>query len=104
MDSVTTQSEDALINSLSFNLPSIGGYVTERRTCTNHTNRSNSGSASSGTTVLKFRLSSDGWLDPNTFRVMFNVVDDDDDGLKAPRPLGHVYALLADLCLQCMVL
>ena len=96
MQSITNSSEDTLVNSLSFKLPGTGSYVTERKSCTYHPEGSGSYSASSGTRVLKFRLSSDGWLDPSTFRIMFNVVNDDrNGGAKKLRPLGDVYAFFS---------
>ena len=100
MQSITNSSEDTLVNSLSFKLPGTGSYVTERKSVTFHPEGSGSYSATSGTRVIKFRLSSDGWLDPSTFRIMFNVVNDDRTvvagvGTKKLRPLGDVYAFFS---------
>ena len=93
MQSITNASEDTLVDSLSFKLPGTGSYVSERKNVTYHPEGSGSYSATSGTKVVKFRLSSDGWLDPSTFRIMFNIVNEDPNGgAKALRPLGDVYA------------
>ncbi len=95
MQSITNSSEDTLVNSLSFKLTGTVRYVSERKNVTYHPEGSGSYSATSGTKVVKFRLSSDGWLDPRTFRIMFNVVNDDRAfalgvGTKKLRPLGDV--------------
>ncbi len=76
MENLTNSAEEVLIDSLSFKLPSSGQYVTDRRSCTFHTEGSNTYSATAGTKVIRFRLAGDGsWLDPNTFRIMFDVVN-----------------------------
>ena len=96
MQSITNSSEDTLVNSLSFKLPGTGSYVTERKSVSFHPEGSGSYSATSGTKVVEFLLSSDGWLDPSTFRVMFNVVNDDrNGGAKKVRPLGDAYAFFS---------
>ena len=75
MENLTNSAEEVLIDSLSFKLPSSGQYITDRRSCTFHTEGSNSYSASAGTKVIRFRLAGDGqWMDPSTFRIMFDVV------------------------------
>ena len=93
MQAITNSSEDTLVTSLRFKLPGTGNYVSERKNISYFPEGSGSYSAVSGTKVVKFRLSSDGWLDPSTFRIMFNVVNDDPNGgAKVLRPLGDVYA------------
>jgi hypothetical protein len=77
MESITNNAEDLLVDSLSFKLPGSGQYVVDRRSVTFHTEGSNSYSASSGARVIKFRLHGEGWLDPSTVRMMFDVVNDD---------------------------
>ncbi len=98
MQAITNSSEDTLVDSLSFKLPGTGSYVTERKSFSFHPEGSGSYSTTSGTKVIKFRLSSDSWLDPSTFRVMFNVVNDDrDGGNNKLRPLGDVHAFFQRL-------
>ena len=89
MENLTNSAEEVLIDSLSFKLPSSGQYVQDRRSVTFHTEGSNSYSASAGTKVIRFRLAGDGsWLDPSTFRIMFDVVNaDGTPDVKMLRPI-----------------
>ena len=84
MENLTQSAEEVLIDSLSLSLsfkrPSSGQCMVGRRICTFHTEGSASYSPQKGTNVIRFRLLGDGsWLDPSTFRVMFDVVSDDSD-------------------------
>jgi hypothetical protein len=92
MESIKNNSEDLLVDSLSFKLPGSGQYVTDRRSVTFHTEGSNSYSSLSGTRVMKFRLNGEGWLDPSTVRIMFDVVNNDGDITKKLRPIGYCHA------------
>ena len=97
MESLTNSAEEVLVDSLSFKLPGSGQYVTDRRSTTWHTEGSNSYSSQSGTKVIRFRLAGDGWMDPSTFRIVFDVVNDDNDGTKKLRPVGNPYAFFRRL-------
>ena len=99
MENLTNSAEEVLIDSLSFKLPSSGQYVTDRRSCTFHTEGSNSYSATAGTKVIRFRLAGDGqWLDPSTFRIMFDVVNNDSNpSVKKLRPIGKAHAFFRRL-------
>ena len=98
MENLTNSAEEVLIDSLSFKLPSSGQYVQDRRSVTFHTEGSNSYSASAGTKVIRFRLAGDGsWLDPSTFRIMFDVVNAETNGLKMLRPIGKAHAFFRRL-------
>ena len=97
MENLTNSAEEVLIDSLSFKLPASGNYVTDRRSVTYHTEGSNSYSANQGTKVIRFRLAGEGWLDPSTFRIMMDVVNDDNDGTKKLRPIGRVHAFFRRL-------
>jgi len=99
MENLTNSAEEVLIDSLSFKLPSSGQYVQDRRSCTFHTEGSNTYSASAGTKVIRFRLAGDGsWLDPSTFRIMFDVVNaDNEPNVKRLRPIGKAHAFFRRL-------
>jgi hypothetical protein len=99
MENLTNSAEEVLIDSLSFKLPSSGQYVQDRRSVTFHTEGSNSYSASAGTKVIRFRLAGDGsWLDPSTFRIMFDVVNNDLlASAKKLRPIGKAHAFFRRL-------
>ena len=64
MENLINSAEEVLIDSLSFKLPSSGQYITDRRSCTFHTEGSNSYSASVGTKVIRFvwRGTGNGWI------------------------------------------
>ncbi len=99
MENLINSAEEVLIDSLSFKLPASGQYITDRRSCTFHTEGSNSYSASAGTKAVSFRLAGDGqWMDPSTFRIMFDVVNNDPaPGTKLLRPIGKAHAFFRRL-------
>jgi hypothetical protein len=99
MENLINSAEEVLIDSLSFKLPSRGQYIVDRRSCTFHTEGSNSYSASAGTKIIRFRLAGDGqWMDPSTFRIMFDVVNNDPvPGTKMLRPIGKAHAFFRRL-------
>jgi hypothetical protein len=97
MESIKNHAEDLLVDSLSFKLPGSGQYVVDRRSVTFHTEGSNSYSSLSGTRVLKFRLNGEGWLDPSTVRLMFDVVNTDGDISKTLRPIGYCHGFFRRL-------
>ena len=100
MESIKNNTEDLLVDSLSFKLPGSGQYVVDRRSCTFHTEGSNSYSASNGTRVLKFRINGEGWLDPSTVRIMFDVINTDLDDRKTLTPIGYCHGFFRRLRLS----
>jgi hypothetical protein len=100
MENLTNSAEEVLVDSLSFKLPGSGQYVTERRSTTWHTEGSNAYSPLSGTKVIRFRMAGEGWMDPSTFRIMFDVVNLDLGTSGAPevlRPIGRPHAFFRRL-------
>ena len=98
MESITSAAEEVLVDPLSFKLPGPGQYVQERRSVIFHTEGSNSYSSQAGTRVIRFKLASEGWLDPSTARLFFDVVNNDPDGgAKKVRTLGAVHAFFRRL-------
>ncbi len=98
MESISAAAEEVLVDSLSFKLPGSGQYVQERRSVTFHTEGSNSYSAQAGTRVIRFKLATEGWMDPSTTRFFFDVVNNDAAGAAKPlRPLGAVHAFFRRL-------
>ena len=87
MESITQAAEEILIDSLNFRLPGSGQYITERRSVTYQAEGGNTYSAAAGTRVLRFKLASEGWLDPSTLRVFFDVVNDS-GGARVIRPIS----------------
>jgi hypothetical protein len=72
MEGHTQSVEDVLVDSLSFKLQPGASYVTERKSVTFHPQGSNVYTAT-GTKLIKLLITGDSWLDPSTFRVMFDV-------------------------------
>ena len=95
MESITNHAEYLLVDSLSFSLPGSGQYVVDRRSVTFHTDGSNSYSSLNETRVLKFRLNGEGWLDPSTVRLMFDVMNTEGDVTKTLRPIGYCHGFVA---------
>jgi len=87
MEAHANSVEDRLIDGLSFKLTPGASYVQERKSVTFHPQGSNSYSAS-GTKLIKLQSTGDGWLDPSTFRVMFDLVNAETTEAKELRPLG----------------
>ena len=79
--------EDFLVDSLSFKLRKGASYINERKSVTFHPQGSNIYSTQ-GTKLIKLLVSGDQWLDPSTFRVMFDLVNMDSDSSKLLRVLG----------------
>ena len=79
MESITNAAEEILTDSLSFKLPGSGQYIQERRSVSFQTEGSNTYSPNSGTRVLRFKLSTEGWLDPSTVRIFLDVINNDTD-------------------------
>ena len=100
MESIKQHTEDVLGDSLSFKLPGSGQYVTDRRSCTFHTDGGNTCSAKSGTKVLKFRMNGEGWVDPSTVRILFDVRNTDPNILKTVKTLGHCHGFFRRLRLS----
>ena len=95
MESITNNAEYLLVYSLFFKLPGSGQYVVDRRSLTFHTDGSNSYSSRNGTRVLKFRLNGEGWLDPSSVRLMFDVMNTDGDFIKTLRHIGYCHGFSA---------
>ena len=64
--------DDALIGGLSYKLKPGASYVTNRRSVSYFAQGGNQYSPS-GVKVTKFNITGDQWLDPSTFRVMFQL-------------------------------
>ena len=70
---VTATLEDELVDPLSFTLTKTASYITNRRSCTYHPQGGNYYSVNNGSKLIKILLSSTDWLDPSTFRIMFDL-------------------------------
>ena len=97
MELLASASEDVLIDALSYKLGNSASYITDRKSVTFWPSGSNIYKTTSGTKVIKFQLNSEGWLDPSTVVVNFNLVNNDasapPETVKYVRPLqgGHSF-------------
>ena len=93
METMTAASGDILIDALSYKLGNSASYITDRKSVTFWPSGSNIYKTTSGTKVIKFQLNSEGWLDPSTVVVNFNLVNNDASASKHVRPLqgGHSF-------------
>ena len=88
MEGVANSVEDRLADGLSFQLKPGASYVTERKSVTYHPQGSNIYSTQ-GTKLIKLLLTGDQWLDPTTFRIMFDLQNNETlASNKLLRPLG----------------
>ena len=71
--------DDALIGGLSYKLKAGASYVTNRRSVSFFASGGNQYSPS-GVKVCRFNITSDHWMDPSTFRVMFQLNNKDYTG------------------------
>ena len=76
VEAAANSQEYYLIDGLSFKLKPGASYVNERKSVTFHPQGSNIYSPM-GTKLIKLLLTGDNWLDPSTFRVLFDVVNTD---------------------------
>ena len=79
--------EDYLIDNISYKLKPGASYINERKSVTFRPSGSNVYSTS-GTKLIEIALTGDNFLDPSTFRVMFDVVNTDSTTAKELRVLG----------------
>ena len=80
METHIQATEDALIDSLSFKLPSTANFIQERRSVSFFPSGSNNYSPK-GVKIMKFMLTGTDWLDPSTVRIMFTLNNTDPNGL-----------------------
>ena len=73
VEAIANGVEDKLINALSFKLAPGASYVTDRRSVTFHPQGSNIYMPGQGTKLIRILLTGDNWMDPSTFRIMFNL-------------------------------
>ena len=94
MEALSNSVEDRLVDGLSFQLKPGASYVTERKSVTYHPQGSNIYSTS-GTKLIKLLLTGDQWLDPSTFRIMFDLQNNETlASNKLLRPLGGPHTFI----------
>ncbi len=89
VEAITSGAEDQLLDSLSFKTPHSAIYITDRKSVSFHPSGSNVYSSAGGTKLIKIVLTGDNWLDPSTFRIMFDLKNNETAPLTLLRPLGQ---------------
>ena len=97
MESITNAAEEILTDSLSFKLPGSGQYIQERRSVSFQTEGSNTYSPNAGTRILRFKLATEGWLDPSTVRIFMDVCNTSTVATTRIRPIGGPHAFFRRL-------
>ena len=87
VEAIANSIEDKLVDSLQFKLKEGASYINDR-SVTFYPQGSNIYKPTSGTKVIKIMLTGNSWLDPSTFRVMFDVRNNDPDVTHELRPIG----------------
>ena len=99
METLTTSAEDTLLESLSYKLGGTSNYITNRRMVTFNASGSNVYSSTSGTRILRFRISGDDFLDSDSLRIVFDVKNT--DAALPLRPIGEAHAYFSRYRLSC---
>ena len=99
VEAIANGIEDKLIDGLSFRLNPGASYVTDRRSVTFHPQGSNIYTPGAGTKLIRIVLTGDSWLHPSTFRVMFNLVNEEAQHVETYwRTLGVLPTHACPLC------
>ena len=103
MEAHANSVEDRLIDGLSFKLSPGASYIQERKSVSFHPQGSNIYSTN-GTKLIKLLVSGDSWMDPSTFRVMFDLLNTPTGGdaaTKELRPLGGPHTIFRRMRVLC---
>ena len=84
---IANSTEDCLIDGLSFKLQPGASYITDGRSVNYYASGSNIYTSDSGARLIRINLTGDGWLDPETVRVAFTLVNTDGNAAHILRPL-----------------
>ena len=87
--------EDTLIAGPSFKLANTASYITNRRSVTFHPQGSNIYSPSIGVKLIKITIASHDWLDPSTFRIMFDSQNTSGVAGLRLRPVGGPWSFFS---------
>ncbi len=89
--------EDTLIDGLSYKLSKTASYITNRRSCTFHPQGSNIYKATDGTRLIKIQKAGQDWLDPSTFRIMYDLSNDATIAGQQLRPVGGPWSFFSSM-------
>ena len=102
VEAAANSQEDYLIDGLSFKLKPGASYINDRRSVTFHPQGSNI-YTTNGTKLIKLLITGDNWLDPSTFRVMFDLVNKESTATpnKELRILGGAHSFFKRMRILC---
>ena len=100
MEATTSAVEDSLVEPLDFKIRPGASYITGRRNCSCFSMGGNEYSPR-GVRVLRYTLSSDGWLDPSSVRIMYTLVNEDINPIHLLRPLSGPATFFRRLRILC---
>ena len=90
MDAHVAATDPLVIDGLQYKLKPNGHYVNSRQSVSFHPSGSNHYQPVGGTRVLRIVLAdgSGGWLDPESVKLQFDVVNEETDAAKRLRPIS----------------
>ena len=88
MSEMMRDNNDELISSLSYKNPTSASYIISRNSSTFHCVGGNIYTPNAGAKLIKFYLTAEDFLDPQSLRVQFDLVCTDTDANKYLMPLG----------------
>ena len=90
MEANVASTEPLVIDGLQYKLKPNGQYITSRQSVSFHPSGSNVYKPVGGTRVLRIVLAdgSGGWLDPESVKLQFDVVNEETDAAKRLRPIS----------------
>ena len=100
VEAAANSTEDYLIDGLSFKLKPGASYINERKSVTYHPQGSNVYSPN-GKKLIKLLITGDNWLDPSTFRVMFDLVNTDTVAKHELRTIGQPHSFFKRMRILC---
>ena len=101
MESHASSTDDTLVDGLSYKLKNGAKYITDRRSVTFFPAGSNIYATTAGTKVLKFVLTGEQWLIPDSVRVMFTLRNKDANVAHELRPLSGPWAFWRRMRILC---
>ena len=101
MEAIANSVEDKLIEGLSFKSKAGASYITERKSVTYHPQGSNAYQPQNGTKLIKILMTGDQFLDPSTFRVMFDVANLAPNADQKLRVLGGAHTFFRRMRVLC---
>ena len=101
MEAIANSVEDKLIEGLSFKSKAGASYITERKSVTFHPSGSNAYQPQNGTKLIKILMTGDQFLDPSTFRVMFDVTNLAPNADQKLRVLGGAHTFFRRMRVLC---